>query len=208
MGKTARKVEENFLGITALPSWLTVTGVGTPVSTIVTPDQSSGGVRLTTSSAVNDATYLNMFASTGIGMQFLKEIIFDLEGFVFGSINSTFRFYMKNAAATKGLVIIDDSSQLKVIASHAVNGDTTVNANQKFVGDNQFSKKRNMRIRVQIDGTVAISEGGDDYFFVKKFEANQLDISDILLPKVGIVVRNPGTLTMRIPRVAVTLVHN
>ncbi|MFD1954291.1 hypothetical protein ACFSL6_08905 [Paenibacillus thailandensis] len=212
-GKTSRTIRETFLGITALPEWLTITGAGTPTGAIVTPDQSSGGIRLTASAGAGNSCFLNMFAATGIGFQYLKEIIFEFDSLVLGSNQSDISFEFLNAAGTKGVVIGQGTEQTVFVkAYHSTNGIKTVNAPYQIINNGEHSRKRNLLIRIQSDGTVGFGEGPhgerESLVFYKTFAANEIELADIMFPKIGIKNRQASTVTCRIPQVSVTLIHN
>jgi hypothetical protein len=207
MGRMSKRIEEGFFG-TSLPSWLAVTGTSTaaPTNQLVDMTAATGGIRLNCAANINSTIYLGMFPN-GLKFDMFKEIIIDVN-FNVWNVNSNFRFELLNAGKTKGVKIEDDSSQLKVYPCHSVNGfGAATLAHYKVISGGENNKRHSLRFRLQSDGTVVIGTQ-DTIFFEKKFSPSELQMDDILFPKIGIINRVSGSYTMNISKIAAEVVYN
>lgn len=207
VGKTAKKIEENFMIGETLPSWMSLSGENATYS--ISPLSSGYGyLQINTGSNSNNIATLNLFP-TGIKMGDIKEIKIELDSLIFSGSESSivFNLSIKNAANNKGIDLYVDNNDAKVVFLLTSPGNVKYSLPYDLIRNTEWKRRRNLFMILRADGTVAIGEG-DNVFYENKFSPSELDTNDIMLPQLGIKTLSAVSQYMRISRIAVSIQHN
>ncbi|MBJ6364153.1 hypothetical protein ACFOQM_23305 [Paenibacillus sp. GCM10012307] len=215
-GKTAKRVEENFMLATTLPSWVSVTGTGTPTHTISPLESSYGYLEVKTSAAADDTAILNIFPN---GISFspnIREIRLEFESLFFsnGTPNINVFLEMTNSGKTKGFAVSStptegDDTRIKTFTSSGAKTDSVLKQHP-LLNLGEWKRRKNLELRLRSDGTVILLECGN-VFYEKRFSASEMDIGGSFILRPRISIRNiPGSTTrhFRVSKVALTVIHN
>jgi hypothetical protein len=207
LGKTARTLEENFLGITALPSWLTVSGSGQFSHSIVPPNADYGYLQLNTGTSQYSSVELNILPA-GIDMSKIKEVILEFDSLKFSNTSqSELHYFVELKGTDTGVTLRSDTDNIgSTIRTAYVGGtlDTDINYDP-ITKDGTAS--RNLSLRLRADGTFVLAESG--YVLLeKKFDNTQLNLSGVIFPKLSIMTRNAGSKWVRLSAARLTIIHN
>lgn len=208
-GKTARKIEETFLTVKTLPSWLTLTGTGTPTSNIVGIESDYGYLELKTSAAVGDSAQFNLFPN-GVKMDNIKELIIDLDSLCFSSAGDKARFYLNITTSenSNGASLSSERTVTKLTARNNYVQTAKEVMQYPILQLDEHKRRRNISMRVRNDRTVTLLEG-DNVIAEHQFSASEMAISgSIIKPRIVLVNDTAAQNWIRFSRIAVTVVHN
>lgn len=208
-GKTLRTIQECFIETTELPSWMTLSGTA-PTIEFVDLTNDYGGIRLKTGAALNNVATINVLPS-GIRLDKLKEFILEVDSLVFNSPNIIFEISLLNASGTKGFRFADHSSDDAIgtimAAKHWQNGETSKRLHYDALDNDEYKRRRNLKLHVRSDMTIAMSEG-DSVFGQFTFATTQVTLDEVLFPKISVKTTAAADNYCKFSRVGVTLVHN
>lgn len=198
-GKTTKTLEENFLGTTALPSWLTFEGTGTHA--IVPPNVDYGFLQLSTGEVANDTVTLKILPN-GVNMNYVKELILELDSFCFDTSFTGLQYFINfvTADSQNGFTFYGQTSVLRGRKAGVVTEKTANYALEQ-------NRRINLTFRIRNDGTVVLMEG-DQIVFEYRFTTTEMDIKKLIYPSFLIRTLDGTKKTVRFSRVALSLVHN
>ena len=205
LGKTIRTLEETFLGITTLPSWLTVTGEYGVNSAIVGPEADYGYLQVNTDTFNNNVATLNVLP-TGIDMSKVKEIILSVDSLVYSDQTVNIFISIMDMDVTKGVTIQEKDNAVEIVGRNATSSYTVL-TNYRIKGLSEFKRRRNLILRLRSDGTVSLLEG-DNVCAEVKLTSAQMDLSGVLYPSISVQTMNSAPQYLRLSRVALSIIHN
>lgn len=211
LGKTIKKVEENFLTSTTLPNWLDFGGNGAPEQRIVGLESDYGYFEMKTGAATGDSAKLNIFPN-GINMTNIKEVIIELDSLVFSS-GSNIEFFLQFQSPSAHISLRSLPSNYNNTTLFDIrNDDTEVRdlfqiKQYPIIPLNEYKRRRNIALRLRHDGTLVLSSH-DIVVAEYKMSSKQFNPNKIYHPELIVKTLDNTAKWLRISRIGVTIIHN
>jgi len=212
VGKTYRKLEEPFLGIKTIPSWMNNTFGSYSIST---PKTTQGYLKISTGLNLNDKAEIKLLG--GICMDYVKEVMIKMDSFYFSHGDAMMDVCVSlqsksNAGVSFGQQyskhIGDNPELMRFIARKKPNVNTARKVNYTLTANGEYKKRKNISFHLRNDRTVYMMEN-DIVVAEHQFSSEKMDLNDPIEPSITIHTKKAGiAVSLYVSRIELGIWHN
>lgn len=212
VGKTYRKLEENFLGVKTIPSWM-INSSGS--YTISTTETTQGYLQLSTGANLDDKAEIRFLG--GINMNYIREIVLKLDSLYFSHGDATIDIHISMQSNTNTGVSFsqrysghmgDAPELMRFIARKNPDINTEKRINYILAAKGEYKRRKNLSFHLRSDRTVYMMEN-DVVVAMYRFSDAEMDLDEPVVPRIIIQTKEAGTaVSMYVSRVELGIWHN